>query len=106
MQQMNMAELLNVWKSKPVGSLILDVRTPEEFSEGRVPGCCHIPLDQLSSRAAELDLTKQIFVYCRSGGRAGMAAEELRRAGAQNVVVVCQSGLPDWESAGFPVERG
>ena len=63
--------------------LILDVRTPEEYAEGHVPGARNIPHDQLGSRLAELDAykDKDIVLYCKSGRRAGIAANTLRAAG-------------------------
>src|SRR5262245_49370931 len=59
--------------------VILDVRTPEEFAEGHVPGAINIPHDQLASRLIEIngDKDKDVVLYCRSGRRAGMAAETL-----------------------------
>ncbi len=106
MKQLKMTELKTIWEQNSARNLILDVRTPEEFRESRVPGVKHIPIDELSQRAAELDLSKELFIYCRSGGRAGMAAMELMNKGAKHVSVITQSGMPDWERAGFPVERG
>ena len=55
--------------SSPV---ILDVRTPEEYAAGHVPGAINIPHDQVRARLAEIDSAKDqpIVVYCRSGRRA------------------------------------
>jgi len=67
--------------------LLLDVRTPEEFAAGHVPGATLVPVQELEARAAELAAYKQrgVVTYCEVGGRAGKAAEILRGAGFTNV---------------------
>ena len=68
---------------KDNNSIILDVRTPEEFSEGHVPNAVNIPLDSLSS--AVFDKAKKYYVYCRSGARSGVAFEYLKKQGYEAV---------------------
>ncbi len=63
------------------GGLFLDVRTPEEFSQGTVPGARNIPLQQLQERLAELPKDKNILVFCRSGVRSQKASEFLAGKG-------------------------
>ncbi len=64
------------------GALLLDVRTPAEFSEGHVPHALNIPVQELPARLGEVGSTKRpIVVYCRSGGRSGAATQILRKAG-------------------------
>lgn len=66
---------------------IIDVRTPEEFSEEHVLGAINIPLDQLGGRIAELkDMQKPIVAYCRTGNRSGMAVEMIKQQGITDVV--------------------
>jgi rhodanese-related sulfurtransferase len=67
--------------------LLLDVRTPEEFAEGHVPGATLVPLQQLEARVGELAAYEQrgVIAYCESGRRAGEAAELLRAKGFANV---------------------
>lgn len=68
------------------GAKVLDVRTPEEFSTGHVPGAINIPFDQLPRRAAEIGpTTTPVVLYCRSGRRSGIAAEALQKAGFSKV---------------------
>ena len=57
--------------------LVLDVRSPEEFVAGHVPGAVNIPHDQLASRLDALPKDKDIVLYCRSGRRAQLAADVL-----------------------------
>jgi len=53
--------------------------------EGALPGAVHIPLDELRDRIKELDLTRPLAVYCRSGQRSYFAGQTLRGAGAKEV---------------------
>lgn len=61
-------------------SLILDVRTPEEFSQGHFPGAVHIPLDLLEEKLSVLKAAgKPIVAYCKSGYRSEVAAKFLKQ---------------------------
>jgi rhodanese-related sulfurtransferase len=61
--------------------LLLDVRTPEEFALGRVPGAINIPVDELRSRLNELPNEKPIAAYCQVGQRGYLATRILRQHG-------------------------
>lgn len=65
------------------GAVLLDVRTPEEFSSGHVDGARNIPVDEVSQRLGELPRDKVLVVYCRSGARSARAVGVLRGAGYQ-----------------------
>ncbi|WP_304426877.1 rhodanese-like domain-containing protein [uncultured Adlercreutzia sp.] len=68
------------------GAVLLDVRTPQEFAEGRVPGSVNIPLQELNRVAAAVpDPATPLFVYCLSGGRSGQAVSALQSAGYTTV---------------------
>ena len=85
------------------GATLLDVRESEELAtEGRFPGAVHIPLGELSCRAAEVE-GERLVVACRSGARSALAVEALRASGweAYNL----DGGILAWERAGLPVER-
>ncbi len=60
---------------------LLDVRTPQEFSKGHIPGAVNIPLDELRSRLAEVPRGKQIAAYCQVGQRGYLATRILLQAG-------------------------
>ena len=70
------------------GALVLDVRTPAEYSDKHFRDALNIPVDELASRLAELgkDLDRCIIVYCASGARAGKASRLLRQAGFSEVI--------------------
>jgi rhodanese-related sulfurtransferase len=66
------------------GALVVDVRTPEEFQSGSVPGAINIPLQLIGSRVNQLKKPgKPVITICRSGARSKMAAGMLRKAGIE-----------------------
>lgn len=67
-------------------SFLVDVRTPQEFSEGSAPGAVNIPLDQVKTRIAEFKEKEQVVVFCRSGSRSSQAKSILEQNGIANVV--------------------
>jgi rhodanese-related sulfurtransferase/DNA-binding transcriptional ArsR family regulator len=85
---------------------VLDVRPPEEFQLGHVPGAVNIPVEQLARRLRELPKGREVIAYCRGPfclmsfdavqliRKKGMKARRLR------------DGLPEWRAAGHPVEAG
>ncbi len=85
-----------------VGAVVLDVRTPEEWAGGRVPGAVHIPLDELSARWEELPGDQRIYVVCAAGGRSLRAATALAGAGVDAVSVA--GGTKQWAEEGRPIE--
>ena len=79
------------------GYIIIDARTQEEYDEGHIPGAILIPEYEIANRAeTELpDKDQLILVYCRSGRRSKIAAEELVKLGYTNVKEF--GGIIDWE---------
>jgi NADPH-dependent 2,4-dienoyl-CoA reductase/sulfur reductase-like enzyme/rhodanese-related sulfurtransferase len=61
--------------------LLLDVRTPQEYAAGQIPGAVNFPLDELRSRLTELPRERAIAVYCQVGQRAYLATRILKQAG-------------------------
>ena len=86
------------------GSVLVDVREPEEWRAGHAPGATHIPLGQLPQRLSELPRESEIITVCRSGNRSGKAAELLRGAGFDRVQNL-MGGMIAWSKGGLPVER-
>ena len=68
------------------GAFLVDVRTPEEFAEGSVPGAVNIPLDILPGKLAEFKGKEHTVLFCRSGARSGMAKTFLENNGLRGVV--------------------
>lgn len=74
---------------------LIDVRTPEEFAGGHIPGAINIPLQQIDQAAAIVpDKATPLFVYCMSGARSAQAVSDLKRMGytdARNI-----GGIGSW----------
>ena len=90
-------------KSGAQAPFVLDVRAPEEFVTGHVPGAVNIPYDQVAARLAEVPKDKDVVLYCRSGRRAGMAAEVLAAQGYTRLKHL-EGDMPAWIEKGRPVE--
>lgn len=105
MQMLNISELHNVFKNLKKDELILDVRYPDEFQEGHVPGSKNISHDEVSGHAQELKKYSKIYIYCKAGGRAQKATIDLMNAGVSNIATVVGGGMPDWIANSFPVEK-
>lgn len=85
---------------------VLDVRPPDEFALGHLPGAVNIPLRALKARLAELDTAQEIVAYCR-GEYCVLSFEAvalLRTRGFK--VRRLEDGLPEWRAAGLPVMTG
>lgn len=84
--------------------VVLDVRPPEEFRAGHVPGARSIPLPELAARLAELPTDTPIVAYCRGPYciYAADAVELLRRHGYDATRM--DQGVADWRSQGWPIE--
>ena len=84
--------------------VILDVRSPEEYSEGHIPGAINIPYDQVAANLDSLESfrTAEIVVYCRTGRRAGVAENVLREAGFTKVSDL-EGHMTSWSVAELPV---
>jgi len=79
----------------------VDVRDPEEFRQGHIPGSINIPAASFASQSAVLDKKKKIVVYCNSGGRSYNAYRKLMKLGYKDIN---QAIFADWQEQGFPVE--
>lgn len=96
-------ELKKRLRSKDV--FVLDVRPPEEFDAGHIPGALSIPLAELKRRLRELPKDKEIVAYCR-GQYCSFAPEAVRYlTGKGYEAKLLRDGLPDWASAGLPLEH-
>ncbi len=68
------------------GAMLVDVRTPGEFSSGTVKGAINVPLEQLQAQIAKFKGKKNIVVFCRSGNRSNQAKNILTQNSFQNVI--------------------
>lgn len=101
------AEAFSKILSESESSQLLDVRTPEEFSEGHIPNAVNIDWyedDFIENAKASLDPKRQVMVYCRSGKRSAAAAAKLRENGFKTYNLL--GGFLSWKEAGKEVVSG
>jgi rhodanese-related sulfurtransferase len=83
---------------------LLDVRTPQENSQARLPGTVLIPINEIEQRIKEVPRNKTILVYCAVGSRSKSVAELLSRNGYKDVYTMTD-GIVGWYRNGFPLQR-
>ena len=95
-QSVSMGELEELLNTEE-NSILVDVRTEEEFAQGHIPGAICIPNETIGDNAiSELpDEEQTVFVYCRSGNRSKQAAAKLAALGYSNIVE--SGGILDWD---------
>lgn len=83
---------------------VIDVRTPEEYAQAHIVGALNIDVDgaDFADRIAELDTDEPYLVYCRSGNRSAIAAEQMAEAGIGDIADA--GGLADLARAGAAIE--
>ena len=85
------------------GATVIDVREPDEYAAGHVPGATLVPLMTVPQRLDDLPGGTPLYVVCAVGGRSAQAAAFLESRGVEAVNV--DGGTNDWVAAGYPVER-
>jgi rhodanese-related sulfurtransferase len=88
------------------GSIALfDVREPNEFEAGHIPGASSLPLSRFDPAALPNEPGKRVVFSCRSGRRTLQAIELARLGGRRDVVAHYEGSMNDWLAAGEPVEK-
>ena len=83
---------------------VLDVRPPEEYAAGHLPGAINIPVKELEKRLKELDPKLEVVAYCR-GPHCVLAFDAVAKLRQQGINAHrLDGGLPEWKLEGFPVE--
>ena len=83
----------------------LDVREPNEWNLGRIPGAVHLPRGNLESKLeGVVDRSRKIVVYCARGNRSALAALTMKQMGYDNVTSMA-GGFQAWPDVGGPVEE-
>jgi rhodanese-related sulfurtransferase len=100
MQSVDVADLRAILERAPC---LIDVREPEEFAGGHVPGARLVPLATVPAAVPELPTDAPIYVICEVGARSAHAATFLTQQGfdAHNV----DGGTRAWVAAGYPLEE-
>jgi rhodanese-related sulfurtransferase len=101
MREIDVDELAGVLDE---GAVLVDVRTPQEFSQAHVPGAVLVPMDELSARLPDLDKERPLYLICRSGHRSAAVCEALAPLGYDAVNVT--GGTIAWLQAGHPYAQG
>ncbi|MGA7710827.1 MAG: rhodanese-like domain-containing protein [Rhizomicrobium sp.] len=91
---------LHVLLTSGIRVTLLDVRQPEEFSQGHIQGAILMPLDTLASAYTKLPKTGKLVVYCRSGHRSAQAVQFLLQNGYGNAVSL-NGGFTAWTAANY-----
>lgn len=86
--------------------ILLDVRTPEEFDESRLPNAVNLNFydENFAERIGHFDKEQPIFIYCHSGSRSKNTADKLIKMGFQQIYHL-DGGIVAWESEGLEVEK-
>lgn len=101
-QEINAEKLIELRDS---GIKVVDVRTSEEYREGRIPGAENVILSESFAESLKShDKNEPVVLYCRSGGRSTNAANQLKSAGFRLVYNYTGSYL-DWTGSGRKVEK-
>ena len=87
------------------GAFMLDVREPDEWNSGHIPGATLVPLGQLPDRLNELPKDQEIVVVCRSGNRSATGRDILLDAGF-NQVTSMAGGMNEWAAKNYEIVTG
>lgn len=83
---------------------MLDVREPDEYDAGHIPGITLIPMGEIPDRLGEIPTDVPVIVTCRTGNRSGQVVDFLREQGFTNVHNM-DGGIVAWQKAGYEVEE-
>jgi hydroxyacylglutathione hydrolase len=96
---------LNELEARSVDVVLLDVREPQEFANGHVPGALNLPQADLATRLSEVPRDRPIYFICQGGFRSLRAAQFLNQMGFRNVASV-NGGTESWRAAMKPLATG
>jgi len=106
----DMATFKDAFDKNSVG-LLIDVREPEEYANGFIPGAINVPRGVIELRIwayvgfpDKTDLSKKMTLYCGSGTRCVLAAKSLKDLGFSDVTAV-DMRIDDWAKAGYPLTK-
>jgi rhodanese-related sulfurtransferase len=95
---------LDELRARPSDAAVVDVREPEEFASGHVPGAVNLPQADLATRLNEVPRDRPVFVICQGGFRSLRAAQFLSQCGIAYVANV-KGGTEAWRAAGGEMSR-
>lgn len=101
-RQANVQEIQKMHRDQSPDRIWIDVRQPEEWSEGTIPGIRRISLAELPAQIGTFDKTKTYVLVCRSGGRSGRACQTMQQAGFEHLINF-DGGMLSWYQSGLPL---
>lgn len=103
-KQAKAPEVYDLYQQQDPETIWIDVRQPEEWAEGTIPGAERISLAELPEQLSGLDQAKTYVLVCRSGGRSGRASQAMADAGFTQLINF-DGGMLAWYEAGYPLEQ-
>lgn len=100
--RLNPAEYKSRFMDGKEAHTLLDVRTPDEFAAGHIPGAQNVAVQELGRKMNAVPKGKPVIIYCRSGSRSAMAAHMMLQAGYTDVYDL--GGIIDWAAHGLPIQ--
>ena len=95
-----------LFENQEVSPMVIDVRAPEAFARGHLPGAVNIPMFALPGKIHTISNNQPIITYCNmdqpGSSRNETAVDMLRDAGLHARAL--EGGYPDWEAAGYPID--
>jgi glyoxylase-like metal-dependent hydrolase (beta-lactamase superfamily II)/rhodanese-related sulfurtransferase len=99
------SDLKQILTSLPDDEIVIDCRTPDEYTAGHIPGAINIPMGKELEQMGKLHDYSKIYLYCHSGRRSQAMFTSLSGKGLENVVCLGSSGMAEWKKLGFDVEN-
>lgn len=100
-KSLSLSDLHQKWTQLAADECIMDVRTPEEFSQGHIPGSLNIPMGTELASLTKIKSYQKIYAHCRSGKRVQTVLASLSQAGIEHVFAVIDSGMEEWTQKDF-----
>ena len=85
-------------------TFVIDVRTPQEYAGGHVPGAVNWPLQEIESWWSKVPKDRVVYIKCNTQNRSRVAAQYLMSKGYNDLKLV-QGGIQAWRSRGYPIVR-
>lgn len=103
-QQMFLKEIYECYQHNKTDYEWIDVRRPEEWAQGTIPGVRRIVLDDLPNHLEQMDKSKKYIMICRSGGRSGRACQIMAEQGFKHLINF-EGGMLSWYDASYELEK-
>lgn len=102
-RELSIEAIYELHQKKPEKHVWIDVRRPDEWAQGTIPGIQRIVLDELPAKLSEMDKDPTYIMVCRSGARSGRACELMQEMGFKDPVNFV-GGMLDWYDSGYDLE--